>query len=130
MIRIAMVLASAAAALSPPPPMPAAVTHAQIDVPQERDQQVIVQSRTFPPGASSGWHIHPGTEIAYVISGEIELQTAQGRMELEPGDSFTMPRGMAHNGFNPGTVDAEIVLTLVIDKGAAPREPVPAPNGS
>lgn len=128
MTRLALIPLALAGATTAPPPT--AVTHAQIDVPQNREQQVIVQSRTFAPGAASGWHVHPGTEIAYVISGEIELQTPEGRLELEPGDSFTMPRGMAHNGVNPGTVDAEIVLTLVVDKGAPPRETVPEPPRS
>lgn len=130
MIRFALVLAATGAALTPPPPTANAVTHAAIDVPSERAQQVIVQSRMFPPGVESGWHVHPGTEIAYVIGGEMELQTAEGRLILEPGDSFTMPRGTAHNGINNGSANAEIVLTLVVDKGVPAREMVPAPRES
>ena len=47
---------------------------------------------------------------------------------LAPGDSFTMPRGVPHNGINPGGETAKAVITLVVDKGAQPRQPVPAPK--
>jgi quercetin dioxygenase-like cupin family protein len=104
------------------------VTHETFDVPQDRGpQQVIVQSRTFDPGASSGWHVHPGVEMATVLSGTVELVTAGGVRRLGPGDSFQMPRGMAHNGINPGAEPARVMVTLVLDRGATPRQSVPAP---
>jgi quercetin dioxygenase-like cupin family protein len=104
------------------------VTLQVLDVPQDQGlQQVIVQAREFEPGGSSGWHVHPGVEMAYVVSGEMEMVTAGGVRRLGPGDSFQMPRGQAHNGINPGTVPAKIVITLVLDKGAEPRQAVPAP---
>jgi quercetin dioxygenase-like cupin family protein len=99
-----------------------------LDVPQDKGpQQVIVQVREFDPGASSGWHVHPGVEIAVVESGEMEMVTAGGVRRLGPGDSFQMPRGTAHNGVNPGSVPARVVITLVLDKGAEPRQSVAAP---
>ena len=99
-----------------------------LDVPQDKGaQQVIVQAREFAPGESSGWHVHPGVEIATVVSGEVDLVTAGGVRRLGTGDSFQMPRGQAHNGVNPGTVPARIVITLVVDKGAPVRQSVPAP---
>jgi quercetin dioxygenase-like cupin family protein len=102
-------------------------THAQIDVPRARAQQVIVQSREFPVGSESGWHVHPGTEIAYVTAGQLELNIAGKTTVLEPGDSFTMPRGVPHNGVNRGKEPARVVITLVVDKGAPPRTMVKAP---
>jgi quercetin dioxygenase-like cupin family protein len=118
-------LASVAAA----PPSAAPVTHAQIDVPRGRAQQVIVQTRDFAPGNESGWHVHPGTEVAFVTSGKLELRV-QGKVTvLNSGDSFTMPRGVPHNGVNTGAETTRVVITLVVDKGAAPRQPVPAPKG-
>jgi quercetin dioxygenase-like cupin family protein len=122
-LTLLMALTAAAPAATGP------VTHAQIDVPRTNSQQVVVQSREFAPEASSGWHVHAGTEIAYVISGEMELVTAERVIVLKPGDSFTMPRGVAHNGRNAGAVPAQIVITLVVDKRAPLRTAVPAPNG-
>jgi quercetin dioxygenase-like cupin family protein len=99
-----------------------------LDVPQDLGpQQVIFQAREFAPGAQSGWHVHPGVEMATVISGEMEIVTAGGVRRLTPGDSFQMPRGTAHNGINPGSAPAKVVITLVIDKGAEPRQSVAAP---
>jgi quercetin dioxygenase-like cupin family protein len=104
------------------------VTHQVYDVPGEYGpQQVIVQSRSFDPGESAGWHVHPGVEIATVISGTVDLVTKAGVRRLGPGDSFQMPRGTPHNGINPGSQPARVLVTLVIDKGAAPRQPVSAP---
>lgn len=113
-----------AAAAPPGAPMQ---THAEFDVPRGKPQRVIVQTRDFASGATSGWHVHPGIEVAYVASGQIEVQTKGKVLVLNEGDSFTMPRGLAHNGVNKGSQTARIVITLVVDKGAAPRQPVKAP---
>lgn len=103
-------------------------THARLDVPRGKAQQVIVQSRDFVPGSESGWHVHPGTEVAYIASGRLELHVEGKVTVLEPGDSFTMPRGVPHNGVNAGPGPARAVVTLVVDKGAQPRQPVAAPK--
>lgn len=125
MIRALFLLVAATAAETPPASVPQ--THAELDVPRGRAQRVIVQSREFAPGAQSGWHVHPGTEVAYVVAGRLEMQVKGRVTVLEVGDSVTVPRGVAHNGLNPGSVAAKLVITLVIDKGAQPRQPVKAP---
>lgn len=122
-LALAPLMALAAAA----PPASVPQTHATIDVPRTRAQQVIVQSRDFAPGAESGWHIHPGIEVAYIASGTLELRVKGKVTVLEAGDSFTMPRGVAHNGVNLSDKGVRAVITLVVDKGVAPRQPVPAP---
>jgi quercetin dioxygenase-like cupin family protein len=41
------------------PSVPVEIT--KLDVPQDKGPQVVhVQEREFAPGATSGWHIHPG----------------------------------------------------------------------
>ena len=60
-----------------------------LDVPQDKGpQQVIVQVREFAPGAQSGWHVHPGVEMAYVESGTMEVVTFGGVRRLEAGESL------------------------------------------
>ena len=100
-----------------------------LDVPQDTGpQHVNVLVREFPVGGSSGWHVHPGVEIAYVLEGDMTLEQAgQPIRRLGPGDSFLMPRGVAHNGANVGKVPARMVITYVYDKDAPVRSPVPAP---
>jgi quercetin dioxygenase-like cupin family protein len=120
---IAPLFLAAAAA----PPAAAPQTHATLDVPRGRAQQVLVQSRDFAPGMESGWHIHPGTEVAYITAGQLELQVKGKTTVLEPGDSFTMPRGVPHNGANHGAQTAHVVITLVVDAGRPLRQAVTAP---
>lgn len=117
-------VATAAAAPSSSP-----VTMAQVAVPRDKGpQQVVVQTREFAGKTESGWHIHPGIEIATVVDGEIELHTAAGILKLEEGESFTMPRGVAHNGVNPQSTTTALVITLVVDKGKPMRTAVAAPQ--
>jgi quercetin dioxygenase-like cupin family protein len=128
MIKPAASLALALVLIAAMPPAAPFQTHAQVQVPRGKPQVVMVQSRDFAPGAESGWHVHPGTEVAYVIAGRLELRV-KGKVEvLEAGDSFTMPRGVPHNGINPGTETAKAVITLVVDKCAQPRQPVAEPK--
>ena len=121
MMRALLLLAAAAPLASVPQ------THAELDVPRGRAQTVIVQSRDFAAGAESGWHIHPGTEVAYITSGQLEVRVKGKVTVLNAGDSVTIPRGLAHNGVNRGPQTAKVVITLVVDKGAALRRSVSAP---
>ncbi len=125
MIRAALLLVAATATVAPP--AAPIQTHAEFDVPRGKPQRVIVQTRDFAPGSESGWHLHPGIEVAYIASGQLEVLTLGKTSVLKAGDSFTMPRGLAHNGVNKGTEMARVVITLVVDKGAVPRQPVEAP---
>lgn len=101
-----------------------------LDVPQDKGpQHVNTLVREFPVGGSSGWHVHPGVEVAYLLAGEMTLdQAGQPTRRLSPGDSFLMPRGVAHNGVNVGKVPARLVITYIYDKDAPLRTPVPAPE--
>lgn len=125
-MRILLLLAAgASAAAAPPASVPQ--THAELDVPRGKAQRVIVQSRDFAAGAESGWHVHPGTEVVYVVSGQLELRVKGKVTVLNAGDSATMPRGLVHNGVNRGAQAAKVVITLLVDKGVAPRQSVAAP---
>lgn len=122
-----LLLLAATASAAAAPPASVLQTHATLDVPRGRAQIVIVQSRDFAARAESGWHIHPGTEVAYIASGQLEMRVKGKVSVLNPGDSFTMPRGVPHNGVNRGPGAAKVVITLLVDKGVVPRQSVPAP---
>ncbi len=129
MIRILLALAAATTAAAAAPP-PAPITHAEITVPRANGpQQVVVQTREFPKGASSGWHVHNGTEVAYLVSGEMEFRVAGNPVQRQhPGESITIPRGIAHMGTSVGNEPARLVITLVVDKGKPLRVAVPVPK--
>lgn len=130
MVRTAIAIAAllSLTAASPPAPPPFDV---HLDVPQDHGpQEVNTLTREFPRGGSSGWHVHPGTEIAYLVSGEMELRSANAPpRRMRPGDHFVMPRGVAHNGVNVGKKPAKVVITYLVDKGAPVRSAVPPPAG-
>ena len=53
----------------------------------------IVQVETeIPAGVESGWHVHPGEEVGYIIAGEVEMKV-EGRptVILRAGDGFLIP---------------------------------------
>jgi quercetin dioxygenase-like cupin family protein len=101
-----------------------------LDVPQDKGpQHVEVLIREFPVGGTSGWHRHPGVEIAYLLQGEMTLEEeGQPLRKLKPGESFMVPRGVAHTGANIGAVPARLVITYVTDKDAPVRTSVDPPR--
>ena len=52
----------------------------------------MVQVETLiPAGVESGWHIHPGEEVGYIIAGELEMKVqGRGTVVLRPGDGFQL----------------------------------------
>lgn len=120
-VAVSMLFSSAVLAQAGAPPI------ADLDVPRDKGtQHVTTLVREFPVGGSSGWHTHAGVEIAYLIAGEMTLeQQGQATRVLHAGDSFMVPRGVAHNGANIGKTPARLVITYVVDKDAPLRTPVP-----
>lgn len=118
-----ILLASATAA---PAPLP---QETSVEVPQDRGpQDAIVLERVFPIGGASGWHTHPGYEIGHVVSGVTELRTAEGAARYRAGETFVVPRGVAHNGVNVGNVPVSLVITYIIDRDAPTRSNAPEPH--
>jgi quercetin dioxygenase-like cupin family protein len=128
-MRMSLILIAALGSVAAAAPVSAPLTLAQHDVTQAHGpQQVIVQTREFAAGSESGWHVHPGTEIAVVVDGTVELETPTGVLIVDEGESFTIPRGLAHNGINRESTAAALVITLVVDKDQALRISVPKPR--
>lgn len=133
--KLPMALAAVAALCGAAPPrvspaaLPAPLVIDTFDVPADKGQQEVqVVKREFPVGGSSGWHVHPGVETAYVLSGEMLFEMAgQPPRRMHAGDSMTAARGTAHNGTNIGKGPARLLITYVVDKGAPVRQSVPAP---
>jgi quercetin dioxygenase-like cupin family protein len=75
---------------------------------------VVSQLVTIKPGASSGWHVHPGTELVTVLKGVItifaEAHPNCGPVELGPGITATAD-GRPHLARNDGTEDVELLVS-------------------
>ncbi|HYJ74749.1 MAG TPA: cupin domain-containing protein, partial [Kineosporiaceae bacterium] len=67
----------------------------------------IVQVLTeIPVGVASGWHIHPGEEVGYILAGSVEMRIHdRPTLHLNAGDGFLIPPGTPHNALDvgPGT---------------------------
>ena len=95
-----------------------------------RGLEVNVVEHGIAPGRSSGWHTHPGDEIAYVLKGQLELRIAGGPIRLlSPGDTYQIARGEAHVVSNNGTAPAAVLITYLKDRGKPWKRDVPAPTG-
>ncbi len=65
----------------------------------------ILAGKNNPP------HIHPNSdEVLYLIEGELDHSLGDEVFHLTPGMSIHIPRGIAHNAVNKGTVTAKMVV--------------------
>jgi quercetin dioxygenase-like cupin family protein len=97
------------------------------DVPAgSKDQQIIIQVRDLKVGETVTPHIHHGVEMTEVVTGTFELYVkGQPVKVIHAGESFMVPREAPHDARPaPGSPPVHLAVTLVIDKGTAPRTPV------
>ena len=102
----------------PPPP------DLHFDVPAGAPQQVQLRGINLAPGQTIPLHVHPGVEMAYIVSGTIQFRMGTATLVKHAGDSTLIPRGTAHAATNIGQDSARVVSAFVIDKGAPLRVPV------
>ncbi len=84
---------------------------------------LIVQRLQLKPGASSGWHTHPGPESSVVNSGVVAVQTAGhcGVVEYGSGQAVFIPAGLPHRVANHTTLEADVVVTYTVPQDAPVR---------
>jgi quercetin dioxygenase-like cupin family protein len=107
--------------------VPAGPDRQVYDVPAgSKDQQIIIQVRDLKDGETVTPHIHHGVEMTEVVTGTFELYVkGQPVKVLHAGESFIVPREAPHDARPaPGSPPVHLAVTLVIDKGTAPRTPV------
>ncbi|GEP93341.1 Cupin domain-containing protein [Chitinophaga terrae (ex Kim and Jung 2007)] len=69
----------------------------------------------IPPGGGPGPHAHASIhESFYVVEGEVEFRTEEGKTIAQPGDTITIPKGGAVHSFrNISGQMAHLVCTVV-----------------
>jgi quercetin dioxygenase-like cupin family protein len=80
-----------------------------------------VRTVVLAPGASLGWHRHPGTEMAVVRTGEVTV-VRQG--ECEParyavGQALFVGDAVPYRMTNDGSEPAELLVSMLLAPGAA-----------
>jgi quercetin dioxygenase-like cupin family protein len=79
----------------------------------------IVQVRTeIPAGVESGWHIHPGEEVGYILAGTVEMMIqGQQSLILRAGDGFLIPSRTPHNALDLGPETGLMLSTYIVEIG-------------
>jgi len=79
----------------------------------------IVQVHTeIPCGVESGWHIHPGEEVGYILAGTVRMMIqGQASLTLQAGDPFLMPPRTPHNALDIGPGTGEMLSTYIVEAG-------------
>lgn len=78
---------------------------------------------TIPPGAQTGWHLHPSPCVAYILEGEVTVELEDGRKNVvRAGQAFAEVFTLKHNGTNTGTTPVKLVLFALGTKGTPVSE--------
>src|SRR4051812_42695762 len=79
----------------------------------------IVQVLTeIPVGVESGWHIHPGEEVGYIVAGTVEMQIRGAEtLTLHAGDGFLIPPRTPHNARDLGPGTGRTLSTYIVEIG-------------
>jgi quercetin dioxygenase-like cupin family protein len=91
------------------------VQRAPLSIPSREMVQV---ETLIPAGVESGWHVHPGEEVGYIIAGQVEMRV-QGRatVVLRPGDGFLIPPRTPHNARDIGPETGKMLSTYIVETG-------------
>jgi len=72
----------------------------------------------IPAGSESGWHLHPGEEVGYILAGTVEMMI-QGKptLTLHVGDPFLIPSRTPHNALDLGPETRQMLSTYIVEVG-------------
>jgi quercetin dioxygenase-like cupin family protein len=76
--------------------------------------ETLVTVVSFPPGAVSSWHIHPGAqELVFGLQGKLTLEIDdQGAKSIGVGETGLVPCGTAHTVRNEGSGEPARILVV------------------
>jgi len=81
-------------------------------------RQIIQVLTEIPAGVESGWHMHPGEEVGYILAGTVEMQIeGKPTLPLHAGDPFLMPPRTPHNATDLGPDTGMMLSTYIVEVG-------------
>lgn len=90
---------------------------------------VLQTDLIFQPGATTGWHIHPGPVVVVIKTGALTEIQSTGCMVVHPaGSAFFENPNEVHNVVNQTGVVTEVLATFLSPTGTQPLIPVPDPG--
>jgi mannose-6-phosphate isomerase-like protein (cupin superfamily) len=91
------------------------VEHTTKESSSENAAGLLVVEALIPPGVGLPLHKHANEdEFFYILAGAIhfEGEGIDGAIRVEPGGSFSGPRGLMHSFLNKGPGDAKVLITV------------------
>jgi quercetin dioxygenase-like cupin family protein len=87
--------------------------HSASSIPGREIVQVLTE---IPAGVASGWHMHPGEEVGYILAGTVQMEI-EGRatLTLRPGDPFLIPPRTPHNALDLGPETGQMLSTYIVE---------------
>ena len=81
-------------------------------------REMVQVEMLIPAGVESGWHIHPGEEVGYIVQGQVEMRV-QGRatVVLRPGEGFLISPRTPHNARDLGPETGKMLSTYIVETG-------------
>jgi quercetin dioxygenase-like cupin family protein len=99
--------------------------HKASSIPGREIVQVLTE---IPCGVESGWHIHPGEEVGYILAGTVQMMIQdQPTLTLHAGDPFLMPPRTPHNALDVGPGTGQMLSTYIVEVGQPLAEFVGGP---
>jgi quercetin dioxygenase-like cupin family protein len=89
--------------------------HKPSSIPGREIVQVLTE---IPEGVESGWHVHPGEEVGYILAGTVQMMVKdQPTTTLRAGDPFLIPPGTPHNALDVGPGTGMMLSTYIVEVG-------------
>jgi quercetin dioxygenase-like cupin family protein len=83
----------------------------KITYPRTDSAEVTAMTVELAPGAETSWHKHTVPVYAYVITGNLSVELADGKsLSFHAGDAVIEVVNTLHNGKNIGTEPAKLVV--------------------
>ena len=102
--------------------------HSPSSIPGREIVQVLTE---IPCGVESGWHIHPGEEVGYILAGTVQMMIqGQPTLTLHAGDPFLMPPRTPHNALDVGPGTGQMLSTYLVETGQPLATFVDGPPGT
>jgi quercetin dioxygenase-like cupin family protein len=120
---------------TPPPPVVEELAKGEIPtrftLETKQPSDFVFRRITIEPGATTGWHYHPGELLAVVQSGTLTRYENDCRAHVHPaGTALVEPAGERHvrMGANLGDEPVVLYVTYVLPDDAPPAVPVEHAN--
>ena len=84
-----------------------------LSIPGREVVQVLTE---IPAGVASGWHMHPGEEVGYLLAGRVRMEIKdRPTLTLEAGDPFLIPPRTPHNALDLGPETGQMLSTYIVE---------------